>query len=29
VRSVCDALEVKIDDARWPLPRYREMLFPV
>lgn len=29
VRTVCDTLEVKIDDARWPLPRYREMLFPV
>jgi glutamine synthetase len=29
VRSVCDVLEVRMDDARWPLPRYREMLFPV
>jgi len=29
VRVACDALELKIDDARWPLPRYREMVFPV
>jgi glutamine synthetase len=29
VRDACDALEVRIDDTRWPLPRYREMLFPV
>jgi glutamine synthetase len=29
VRAACDALEVRIDDARWPLPRYREILFPV
>lgn len=29
VRVNSDALESKIDDARWPLPRYREMLFPV
>jgi glutamine synthetase len=29
VRAVCDVLEVRMDDARWPLPRYREMLFPV
>jgi glutamine synthetase len=29
VRSACDALELRIDDARWPLPRYREILFPV
>ncbi len=29
VRGAADALESRIDDARWPLPRYREMLFPV
>jgi glutamine synthetase len=29
VRAACDALEVRIDDARWPIPRYREILFPV
>ncbi|MEA3246483.1 MAG: glutamine synthetase III [Gemmatimonadota bacterium] len=29
VRAASDALELKMDDARWPLPRYREMLFPV
>ena len=29
VRSACDALEVAIDDECWPLPKYREMLFPV
>jgi glutamine synthetase len=29
VRECCDALELHVDDARWPLPRYREMLFPV
>ena len=29
VRSASDAIESTIDDARWPLPRYREMLFPV
>jgi glutamine synthetase len=29
VRDACDALEVRIDDSRWPLPRYREILFPV
>ena len=29
VRAACDTLELKIDDARWPLPRYREMVFPV
>ena len=28
-RSACDALEVSIDDEVWPLPKYREMLFPV
>ncbi len=29
VRQACDALEVAIDDECWPLPKYREMLFPV
>ena len=29
VRAASDALELKVDDARWPLPRYREMVFPV
>ena len=29
VRSACDALEVAIDDECWPLPKYREILFPV
>ena len=29
VRSACDALEGIVDDDVWPLPKYREMLFPV
>jgi glutamine synthetase len=29
VRAASDALELKIDDDLWPLPKYREMLFPV
>jgi glutamine synthetase len=29
VRAACDALEVKVSDEHWPLPKYREMLFPV
>jgi len=29
VRDACDALELSISDEQWPLPRYREMLFPV
>jgi glutamine synthetase len=29
VREACDALELSISDEQWPLPRYREMLFPV
>ena len=29
VRRSCDAIEVVISDESWPLPRYREMLFPV
>jgi len=29
VRKASDALEVMVDDDCWPLPKYREMLFPV
>jgi glutamine synthetase len=29
VREVCDELELAIGDEYWPLPKYREMLFPV
>ena len=29
VRKCCDALEHRVPDALWPLPKYREMLFPV
>jgi glutamine synthetase len=29
VRAVCDGLEVSVADSCWPLPKYREMLFPV
>jgi glutamine synthetase len=29
VRSAADALEGVVDDDCWPLPKYREMLFPV
>jgi len=29
VREASDALECAIADEQWPLPRYREMLFPV
>jgi glutamine synthetase len=29
VRAASDALEISIDDELWPLPKYREMLFPV
>ena len=29
VRASSDTLEVNIGDGYWPLPRYREMLFPV
>jgi glutamine synthetase len=29
VRAGCDALETAVDDDCWPLPKYREMLFPV
>ena len=28
-RHCSDALELVIADERWPLPKYREMLFPV
>jgi glutamine synthetase len=28
-RGIADKLEVTIGDEYWPLPRYREMLFPV
>ncbi|MBR4252949.1 MAG: glutamine synthetase III [Kiritimatiellae bacterium] len=27
VRTAVDALEHEVDDSRWPLPKYREMLF--
>jgi glutamine synthetase len=29
VRKACDALELLVSDDCWPLPKYREMLFPV
>ncbi len=29
VRHVCDELELTVGDQFWPLPKYREMLFPV
>ncbi len=29
VRQACDALELSVADDAWPLPKYREMLFPV
>jgi glutamine synthetase len=29
VREACDALELIVGDEFWPLPKYREMLFPV
>jgi glutamine synthetase len=29
VRRCCDALELSVNDESWPLPKYREMLFPV
>ena len=28
-RRASEALELVIADGRWPLPKYREMLFPV
>ncbi len=27
LRSIVDSLETQVDDRRWPLPKYREMLF--
>jgi glutamine synthetase len=29
VREKCDELELMVSDCDWPLPKYREMLFPV
>ena len=29
VREICDRLELLVSDELWPLPKYREMLFPV
>jgi glutamine synthetase len=29
VRRCCDELELSVSDEAWPLPKYREMLFPV
>jgi glutamine synthetase len=29
VRGIADAIELTIGDEYWPLPRYREMVFPV
>jgi glutamine synthetase len=29
VRAACDSLELLVADDAWPLPKYREMLFPV
>ncbi len=29
VREICDTLELRVSDELWPLPKYREMLFPV
>ncbi|MBA3889680.1 MAG: glutamine synthetase III [Gemmatimonadaceae bacterium] len=29
VRNCCDVLEMALPDESWPLPKYREMLFPV
>ena len=29
VRAAADALELSLPDDTWPLPKYREMLFPV
>lgn len=28
-RAACDAIELSVADSCWPLPKYREMLFPV
>jgi glutamine synthetase len=29
VRALCDKLELVVADELWPMPKYREMLFPV
>ncbi|HLV27291.1 MAG TPA: glutamine synthetase III [Gemmatimonadales bacterium] len=29
LRAACDALELKVPAAKWPLPKYREMLFGI
>ena len=29
VRATSDALELAVSDDLWPLPKYREMLFPL
>jgi glutamine synthetase len=29
VRAASDAIELSVADSCWPLPKYREMLFPV
>jgi glutamine synthetase len=29
VRESSDALELVVSDELWPLPKYREMVFPV
>ncbi len=29
VRDSCDTLELVVADEQWPLPKYREILFPV
>jgi glutamine synthetase len=29
VRAKCDELELMVSDSEWPLPKYREILFPV
>jgi glutamine synthetase len=29
VREISDALELAVSDDLWPLPKYREMLFPL
>jgi glutamine synthetase len=29
VRAAADALELSLSDELWPLPKYREILFPV
>jgi glutamine synthetase len=29
VREIADALELAVSDDLWPLPKYREMLFPL